>query len=67
MVGRLFIPHIRRFGLRVIICLESDTMFVASTDNILELKVGIDREAAGARLALSLGILRNALSTLSNT
>ena len=54
MIGRLFIRHIRRFGLRVITCLESHTMFVASTDKILELKDGIDEEAAGARLALSL-------------
>ena len=37
-------------------------MFVASTDNILELKDGIDEETAGARLAL-----KSALSTLSNT
>ena len=42
-------------------------MFVASTDKILELKDGTGEEAAGARLALSLEILPNALSTLSNT
>ncbi len=41
-------------------------MFVASTVNILDLKDGIDTEAAGARLALSLEILRNATSTPSN-
>ena len=67
MIGRLFILHIQRFGLRVIICLESHTMFLASTDNILELKNGIEEEAVGARLALSLNVLRNALTTLSNT
>ena len=67
MIDLLFILHIRRFGFSVIICLESHTIFAASTNNILDVKVGIDEKAAGARLALSLEILRNASSTLSNT
>lgn len=66
MIDRLFMLHIRRFGFRVITYLESYTMFVASTINILDLKEGIDEEGAGARLALSLEILRNATSTPSN-
>ena len=66
MIDRLFMLHIRRFRFRVISYLESYTMFVASTVNILDLKDGIDTEAAGARLALSLEILRNATSTPSN-
>lgn len=66
MIDRLFMLHIRRFGFRVITYLESYTMFVASTINILDLKEGVDEEAAGARLALSLEILRNATSTPSN-
>lgn len=66
MIDRLFMLHIRRFGFRVITYLESYTMFVASTINILDLKDGIDEEGAGARLALSLEILRNATSTPSN-
>lgn len=65
-IDRLFMLHVRRFGFRVISYLESYTMFVASTINILDLKDGIDEEAAGARLALSLEILRNASSTPSN-
>lgn len=66
MIDRLFMLHIRRFGFRVITYLESYTMFVASTINILDLKEGIDEEGAGSRLALSLEILRNATSTPSN-
>ena len=66
MIDRLFMLHIRRFRFRVISYLESYTMFVASTINILDLKDGIDTDAAGARLALSLEILRNATSTPSN-
>ena len=66
MIDRLFMLHIRRFRFRVISYLESYTMFVASTINILDLKDGIDAEAAGARLGLSLEILRNATSTPSN-
>lgn len=66
MVDRLFMVHIRRFGFRVITYLESYTMFVASTINILDLKEGIDGEAGGARLALSLEILRSTSSTPSN-
>jgi len=66
MIDRLFMLHIRRFGFRVITYLESYTMFVASTVNILDLKEGIDEEAASARLALGLEILRNATSTPSN-
>ncbi|KAL8689138.1 MAG: hypothetical protein Q9218_005123 [Villophora microphyllina] len=66
MIDRLFMLHVRRFGFRVITYLESYTMFVASTINILDLKDGIEEEAAGARLALSLEVLRNASSTPSN-
>lgn len=66
MIDRLFMLHIRRFRFRVITYLESYTMFVASTINILDLKDGIDAEAAGSRLGLSLEILRNATSTPSN-
>ena len=66
MIDRLFMLHIRRFGFRVITYLESYTMFVASTINILDMKEGIDEEGASARLALSLEILRNATSTPSN-
>ena len=66
MIDRLFMLHVRRFGFRVISYLESYTMFVASTINILDLRDGIEEEAAGARLALSLEILRNASSTPSN-
>ena len=54
MIDRLFMLHIRRFGFRVISYLESYTMFVASTINIVDLKQGIDEEGAGSRLALSL-------------
>ena len=35
-------------------CLKKHTMLVANTDNILEPKDGIDQEAVGGRLALSL-------------
>ncbi|KAI9818758.1 MAG: hypothetical protein M1827_007578 [Pycnora praestabilis] len=65
-IDRLFMLHIRRFGFRVITYLESYTMFVASTINLLDLKEGIDEESASARLTLSLEILRNATSTPSN-
>ena len=41
---------------RVFICDESHIMLVAGIGNILELKYGIDEEAAGARRALSLDI-----------
>ena len=40
--------HIWRFGVRVLICVESHTMLVAGTDNILEPKDGIDEEVARA-------------------
>lgn len=66
MIDRLFVLHIRRFRFRVITYLESYTMFVASTINILDLKDGIDVEAAGARLDFCLEILQNATSTPSN-
>jgi hypothetical protein len=46
--------------------LESYTIFVASTVNILDLKEGIDTEAASSRLVLGLEVLRNASSTPSN-
>ena len=58
--------HIRRFGFRVISYLESYTMFVASTINLLDFKEGINREGARARLALTFEVFRNAKSTPSN-
>ena len=65
-IDRLLMLHIRRFGFRVITYLESYTVFVASTINILDIKDGIDEESARVRLALNLEILRNASSTPSN-
>jgi hypothetical protein len=66
MIDCLFVLHVRRFGFRVITWLESYTIFVASTVNILDLKEGIDTDAASSRLALGLEVLRNASSTPSN-
>lgn len=66
MIDRLFMLHIRRFGFRVITYLESYTMFLASTINILDIKEGVDEEGANARLALGLEVFRNASSTPSN-
>ena len=65
-IDRLLMLHIRRFGFRVITYLESYTVFVASTINILDIKDGIDEESARVRLALNLEVLRNASSTPSN-
>jgi hypothetical protein len=66
MIDRLFMLHVRRFGFRVITYLESYTMFVASTINILDLKEGIDAEGASSRIEFSLELFRNAASTPSN-
>ncbi|KAE9376450.1 hypothetical protein N431DRAFT_479708 [Stipitochalara longipes BDJ] len=66
-IDHLLMLHIRRFGFRVITYLESYTVFIASTANILDMKDGIGGENARARLALNLEILRNASSTPSNT
>lgn len=66
MIDRLFMLHVRRFGFRVITYLESYTMFVASTINILNLKEGIDGEGASARIEFSLELFRNAASTPAN-
>lgn len=66
MIDILFMLHVRRFGFRVISYLESYTMFVASTINVLDLKEGINEEAARARLALTFEVFRNARSTPSN-
>lgn len=65
-IDRLLMLHIRRFGFRVITYLESYTVFVASTINILDMKDGIDEESARVRLALNLEVLSNASSTPSN-
>lgn len=66
MIDRLFMLHIRRFGFRVINYMESYTIFVASTINILDLKEHNDEEGASARLSFNLEILRNSKSTPSN-
>lgn len=68
MIDRLFTLHVRRFGFRVITYLESYTMFVGATINLLDLKEG-DAEtaaAASARLEFSMEVLRNATSTPSS-
>jgi hypothetical protein len=67
MIDRLMMLHIRRFGFRIITFMESYTTFVASTINILDLKDGTDKEAASARLALNLEVLRNATGTPGST
>lgn len=66
MIDFLFMLHVRRFGFRVISYLESYTLFVASTINVLDLKEGINEEGARARLALTFEVFRNARSTPSN-
>lgn len=66
MIDLLFMLHVRRFGFRVISYLESYTLFVASTINVLDLKEGINEEGARARLALTFEVFRNARSTPSN-
>ena len=48
--------HTAYSELRPPCCLEKHTMLVAGIDNILEPNDGIDEEAVGARLALSLEI-----------
>lgn len=65
-IDSLLMLHIRRYGFRVITYLESYTVFVASTINILDMKDGIGEETARARLSLNLEVLRNASSTPSN-
>lgn len=67
MIDRLIMLHIRRFGFRIVTYLESYTMFVASTINMLDLKDGIDKDGARARLALNLEVLRSATGTPSST
>ncbi|OQU97002.1 Fungal specific transcription factor domain-containing protein [Cladophialophora immunda] len=67
MIDRLIMLHIRRFGFRIVTYLESYTMFVASTINVLDLKDGIDKDGARARLALNLEVLRSATGTPSST
>jgi hypothetical protein len=67
MIDRLMMLHIRRFGFRIITYLESYTVFVASTINILDLKDGVDKDGARARLALNLEVLRSATGTPSST
>lgn len=67
MIDRLLTLHVRRFGFRVLTYLETYTVFVGATVNILDLKQGEgeEAEAAGARLAFSMEVLRNAHSTPS--
>ncbi|PNP37060.1 hypothetical protein TGAMA5MH_11031 [Trichoderma gamsii] len=67
MIDHLATLHIRRFGFRVLTYLETYTVFVGATINILDLKEGVekDAEAAKARLAFNIAILRNARSTMS--
>ncbi|KIX99414.1 uncharacterized protein Z520_04990 [Fonsecaea multimorphosa CBS 102226] len=67
MIDRLIMLHIRRFGFRIVTYLESYTMFVASTINVLDLKDGIDKDGARARLALNIEVLRSATGTPSST
>lgn len=66
MIDVLFMLHVRRFGFRVISYLESYTLFVASTVNVLDLKEGINEDGARARLALTFEVFRNARGTPSN-
>jgi hypothetical protein len=68
MIDQLFTFHVRRFGFRVITYLESYTMFVAATINVLDLKDGDSNTtaAASARIEFSLEVLRNATSTPSS-
>lgn len=67
MIDRLLTLHVRRFGFRVLTYLETYTVFVAATVNILDLKEGKDEEAeaSNARLAFNVELLRNAHSTPS--
>ncbi|KAJ5604433.1 hypothetical protein N7510_009587 [Penicillium lagena] len=67
MIDRLLTLHVRRFGFRVLTYLETYTVFVGATVNILDLKQceGEEAEAANARLAFSMEVLRNAHSTPS--
>ncbi|KAJ5805294.1 hypothetical protein N7474_011181 [Penicillium riverlandense] len=67
MIDRLLTLHVRRFGFRVLTYLETYTVFVGATINILDLKQceGEEAEAANARLAFSMEVLRNAHSTPS--
>ncbi|KAM0249711.1 hypothetical protein ACHAQJ_008913 [Trichoderma viride] len=67
MIDHLATLHIHRFGFRVLTYLETYTVFVGATINILDLKEGSEEEAevAKARLAFSIAILRNSGSTKS--
>lgn len=80
MIDMLFTLHVRRFGFRFITYLQSYTMFVACTINVLDLKenrgstadlssevdspISIAQEASG-RLDFGLEVLRQAGSTPS--
>ncbi|KAL1846426.1 hypothetical protein Plec18170_009152 [Paecilomyces lecythidis] len=67
MIDGLLTLHVKRFGFRVMTYLEMYTVFVGATINILDFKEseGLEAEAASARLAFSLEVLRNARSTPS--
>ncbi|KAL1966256.1 hypothetical protein VTN77DRAFT_4609 [Rasamsonia byssochlamydoides] len=67
MIDALLTLHVKRFGFRVLTYLETYTVFVGATINILDLKESKDEEAeaAGARLAFNMEVLRNARSTPS--
>lgn len=67
MIDHLATLHIRRFGFRVLTYLETYTIFVGATINILDLKEGDEESAEGAkaRLAFNIAILQNARSTMS--
>ncbi|KAL7906621.1 fungal-specific transcription factor domain-containing protein [Trichoderma velutinum] len=67
MIDNLATLHIRRFGFRVLTYLETYTVFVGATINLLDLKEGSEEEAeaAKARLAFNIAILRSSRSTMS--
>ncbi|KAJ4858036.1 fungal specific transcription factor domain-containing protein [Trichoderma breve] len=67
MIDHLATLHIRRFGFRVLTYLETYTIFVGATVNLLDLKEGneAEAEAAKARLAFNIAILRSSRSTMS--
>ncbi|GAE00169.1 nitrogen assimilation transcription factor nirA [Paecilomyces variotii No. 5] len=67
MIDGLLTLHVKRFGFRVMTYLEMYTVFVGATINILDFKEkeGLEAEAASARLAFNLEVLRNARSTPS--
>ncbi|KKA16332.1 hypothetical protein T310_10066 [Rasamsonia emersonii CBS 393.64] len=67
MIDGLMTLHVKRFGFRALTYLETYTVFVGATINILDLKEskGEKAETASARLAFNMEVLRNARSTPS--